>query len=157
MNHPELHEQKQVVKFLNIQRMFGRVKKFTSIPNSTFTKSWSEVNRIAASGLNPGLPDLFIILASGLNVWIEMKRPRRVLKNGSLGSSPSTIKPEQIDWIKTLNQSPNTEAHMCFGAKEAIDYLTYLIGDVSTPQQTHEDTNKAVSDFSSFLLRKKGG
>lgn len=158
MQHHELKEQVKLVRWLSQQQAYGRILKFTSIPNSTFTQSWSELNRIQAGGLHKGLLDTFILLSplcavGRMQVWIELKRPRRILRDGSLGKSPSTIQPEQIEWITLLNQFSGTKAVICYGADEAIRLLTNLIGDVSTPIETNEKTNQRIADFSSFISR----
>lgn len=159
-NHPELHEQRKVIEFLTRQQIWGRVLKFTAIPNSTWSPSWAEINRTKASGVNPGLLDVFILLPE-LNgqprrqVWMEMKLPKRVLKDGSLGSSPSTVSDEQIEWMQLLNTFANTLAFIAYGANEAIKILTELIGNVSTPKETNEETNKRIADFHSFISREE--
>lgn len=156
--YSELHEQRQVVTFLERQQVYGRVLKFTSIPNSTWSPSWGEINRNKASGLNPGLPDLFILLPSlngkpARQVWIEMKRPRRMLLNGQLGASPSKVSEEQLEWIRLLMIHPDVIAIIAYGAEMAINLLTELIGDVSTPQTTTEERDKSFAEFSRFVSR----
>ena len=69
-DNQEYEEQKLVVKYLELKHI-----KFTAIPNSTFTKSWSVRVRNKVSGVRPGLPDLFMIINS-IGIFIEMKRKK---------------------------------------------------------------------------------
>lgn len=110
----EFEEQKGVVAFLEGLRL-----KFTAIPNSTFTPSWSQKAKNHASGLRSGLPDLLIILPGRTTLeghvpsrlmFVEMKRR---------DASPSDVKPEQRAWIEALNHVPGVVAVVCKGQDEA--------------------------------------
>jgi len=52
---------------------------------------------------------------------IELKRQRVRLRNGKLGASPSKVSPEQLEWIKELDDIDNVSASLCFGWEEARD------------------------------------
>jgi hypothetical protein len=54
-------------------------------------------------GVSPGHPDYTIYLKNRHTLYIEMKRKRKVLKNGTLGASPSTISDVQQSWIDYLD------------------------------------------------------
>lgn len=104
-------EQRILVQWLELKGL-----KFTAIPNSTYTKSWSQKAKNTATGLRPGLPDLLIIVNGSL-VFIEMKRT----KGGVVSQA-------QKDWIAALNKVSNVQAFICKGAEAAIkvveSYLT---------------------------------
>jgi len=100
--HEEI-EQAEFVKYLRLKNI-----KFTAIPNSTYTTSWKQKAKNKRMGLNPGLPDLLILLPGKL-LFIEMKR----IKNGSVSEY-------QKEWISALNQIQNVEAVVCRGCQEAI-------------------------------------
>ena len=100
----ETEEQKEFVKYLVLKNL-----KFTSIPNSTYTKSWKQKAKNKAEGLNPGLPDLLVCLPDRL-LFIEMKR----IKGG-------VVSKYQKEWIEALNKYSNVEAIVCKGCGEAID------------------------------------
>jgi len=154
----ELSEQVKVVRWLKEQSYYGRVLKFTAIPNNTFTPFWSEINRKKSEGVEGGLPDLFILIPKW-QIWIEMKRPRNILKNGKLGASPSRVEEEQLEWIQLINAYPNTRAIIAYGADEAINFLTSLIGDVSIPKYektSDEERSKSVAEFREFLHGSEG-
>lgn len=93
-----------------------------AIPNGTYLNGTAmqrarQMNKLKAEGLEKGVPDLFIPIASSgkHGLFIEMKRQ----KGG-------TISLEQKKWIKTLSEA-DYRAVICKGAKEAIkeieDYL----------------------------------
>jgi len=103
-------EQEAVVQYLEAKKL-----KFTAIPNSTYTKSFKQKMKNKRIGLRAGLPDLLIIIKNKL-VFIEMKRQKG-----------STTSYEQKEWIKALNNiSPSIEAHICYGASEAIDLIKLI-------------------------------
>lgn len=110
-NKEEYEEQKIVVKYLEL---IGA--KFTSIPNSTNTNVQQRAMN-HASGLRPGLPDLFVII-NNQPFFIEMKR-----KNGGIVSE------FQKEWIYKINSCNRTiKAYICNGfneAKKVIDIYKY--------------------------------
>jgi len=80
-------EQTQLVLWLDENNY-----KFSSIPSSTFTRSWSQKAKNTRTGLRKGLPDLLIVLKRKRLLFLEMKK----VKGGKLS-------PEQKEWIETLN------------------------------------------------------
>lgn len=103
----ESDEQETLVKYLEIRGL-----KFTSIPNSTFTKSHAIKAKNKREGLRRGLPDMLVVLPHKL-LFIELKR----MKGGVLS-------PEQEAWINKLNEiGDQVEAIVCKGAVEAIGYI----------------------------------
>ncbi len=101
-------EQRMVVNYL---RMKGH--KFTAIPNSTYTKSWSQKRKNKDQGLNPGFPDL-VAIVNGRFIAIEMKR----VKGG-------VVSEHQKEWILDLNAA-RVQARVCKGAEEAINFIRSL-------------------------------
>lgn len=80
------------------------------VPNSTYTKSFSQKRKNSRLGVSPGVPDLFIIDSKGICA-VEMKRR----KGGVLSSY-------QKAWVERLNNS-GIETVVCHGAKEAIAFI----------------------------------
>ena len=115
---PEALEQANLVLWLE-----SKWYTYTSIPNSTWTKSIKQkiVNKL--TWLKPWLCDMLIILKRGSILFIELKRQKRVLKSWKLWKSPSVISKEQLHWIKELNKCDNVEAQICYWAKEAIEVV----------------------------------
>lgn len=102
----ETDEQQVVVQYLELKGL-----KFSSIPNSTYTKSWKQKAKNKAEGLRAGLPDLLIVLPN-LLLFIEMKRT----KGG-------VVSPVQKEWIEELNKIDGVKAIVCKGADEAIENI----------------------------------
>lgn len=98
-------EQRIFVNWLEIKGY-----KFTSIPNSTYTKSWSQKRKNMATGLRAGFPDM-VVIANNKFMCIEMKR---------LKGTYAT--PMQRDWIAALTAA-GVPAKVCHGAEEAIAFV----------------------------------
>lgn len=95
-----------LVDYLNALRMQKKIRRFTKIPNETFTKSWSQKRKNKRQGLNPGFPDYVILLKRRI-LFIEMKRRKL-----------STVSPEQQEWHRDL-QELNLGIYVCRGFDEA--------------------------------------
>jgi len=100
--------------------------KFTSIPNSTWTKSAKQKIMNYLTGLRPWLCDLLIILKKWKLAFIEMKRPWRILKNWKVWASPSVVSENQKVWIKELQKLNNVSAKIAYWKKEAIEIIKEL-------------------------------
>ena len=74
-------------------------------------------------GVAKGFPDYLIFLKNGWILFLEMKLPRKILKNGKLGASPSKISPEQTEWIEFLQKIDNAEARIAHGFDEAKEIV----------------------------------
>ena len=90
-----------------------------ALAQSTWTESWSVIQKNKKAGVVRGLPDLMIIIPSkyrknGMNktVMLEMKR----LKGG-------VVSEYQKKWIDALNKSEGIVANVCRGHEEAIEWI----------------------------------
>jgi len=95
--------------------------RFTSVPNSTYTKSWSQKSKNRYTGLHAGFPDLIVLVPPtrakdgvGRMLCPEMKRRQ--------GGTVSAV---QKEWIAALNGlgTPAVEARVCKGCQEAMDFV----------------------------------
>lgn len=98
-------EQRNFVRWLD-----AKGYKYTSIPNSTYTKSWAQKRKNTAMGLRAGFPDM-VVIANGKFICVEMKRER--------GGVISTF---QKDWIEAIKQT-GVPVAVCAGAAEAIKFI----------------------------------
>lgn len=101
----ETEEQAQFVQWLELKGY-----KFSSIPNSTFTRSWAQKRKNTRMGLRAGFPDM-IVIAKGKFMCIELKRTK--------GGQLSTF---QKEWIEALTAAGIPVA-LCRGANEAIAFV----------------------------------
>jgi len=84
-----------------------------AIPNGGW-RSKASVMKLKATGVSPGVPDLFI---PSLALFIEMKRTK--------GGRVST---EQTDWLRYL-RSIGYKAEVCYGKDEAINVVSKIVVD----------------------------
>jgi hypothetical protein len=106
----EYQEQCLLVQYLELKGFL-----FSKLAQETYTKSWGVKMKNKMSGVRPGVPDMLIILPTKKLLFIEMKR--------SVGGRTS---PEQIKWIKELNDCTGViavEAHGFEEAKKFVDRL----------------------------------
>jgi len=102
-------EQSNFVQWLQIKGY-----KFTSIPNSTYTKSWSQKAKNQRNGLRAGFPDMVVIVNKQL-ICIEIKR----IKGG-------VTSPAQQGWITALKEA-GVPTKVCAGAQEAITFVNSIV------------------------------
>ena len=107
----EFQEQVALVQWLDIKGL-----KYSSIPNSTYTKSIQQKIKNKQSGLRPGLPDLLVALPGVGVIWIELKRTKR-----------GVVSAVQQSWVDTLNACPGNQAYICLGADAAIAIIESFI------------------------------
>ena len=122
-NNTPLEDDEQAAFVEWLERQSG--VKFTAIPNSTYTKSWSVKRRNYRLGLRAGLCDMFVIISpeasqdgSGYALFIEMKR-----------IAGSTTSKEQKEWIKAINAlgTLRIQAYVAKGADEAIKIVSHYL------------------------------
>lgn len=118
---PEAQEQKQLVDWLTIKWYT-----FTAIPHATYTPSYNQHRINFVTWVRKGIPDLLIILKRGSLLFLELKRPWKLLKSWKIWASPSTVEPEQLEWIEKLSKIDNVEALLVYGAIEAIRAIEML-------------------------------
>lgn len=100
----EYEIQKAVVQFLELKKC-----KYTSIPNSTYTRSWSQKMKNKQSGLRAGLPDLFVIYNNHA-FFIEMKTPKGIISD------------YQAEWIREINKT-EIKAYVCRSVDDVAKVL----------------------------------
>lgn len=103
-------EQRNFVHWLNLKGY-----KYTAIPNSTFTKSWSQKRKNHDAGLRAGFPDM-VVIANNTFMCVELKRVK--------GGTTSTL---QKEWHDALRLAGIPVA-VCKGALEAIKFVEATAG-----------------------------
>ncbi len=99
---------------------------FYKSPSETWTSSWRQKRKNKLEWVTKGFPDTTIILKRWSLLFIELKRQKRILKNGKFGASPSVVSKEQVKWQKELSCLDNIESLICYGADEAIEKIKEL-------------------------------
>lgn len=110
-----LEENAQILLFKTLRDYYPVIRSLTfAIPNGGY-RTPSEAKRLQASGVTPGVPDLFCAFpaANYHGLFIEMKKP--LIK----GQSKAVTTPEQRKWIVSL-QEQGYMAEVCYGFDEAL-------------------------------------
>jgi len=140
----ESKEQIRFAKWLKVQREAGRILHYTSIPNSTWTPSFVQLQRNKAEGLNRGFPDMIILIDQPkLMVFVELKAPK---------PHRSVIGAEQEEWLGCLGSFPFVKAVVAYGCQEAIDYVESLLPKPKElSKESDQEKNKRIQDFLGFI------
>jgi VRR-NUC domain len=132
----EYQTQCQIVNYLDNLQKEGKVDCFSSIPNSTYTKSWNQKIKNKKSGLRSGLPDLFILI-KGKVYFIEMKTEIGVLQ------------PNQKKWIKLLNQKEIIAFVAC-----SLEEVKLILKDIWEENET-KNSKYLTQNFKGAKILKK--
>lgn len=84
------------------------------------------MKKLAAMGCSKGFPD-YIIFTPTKQLFVELKRRRKIKLNGQLGASPSTVSDEQKEWIETINCYSYADARVCYGFNEVQEFIKEYI------------------------------
>jgi hypothetical protein len=106
-------EDMEQAEFVMWMRQIHPEHRIFAIPNGGW-RSKATVMKLKATGVSPGVPDLFI---PSLGLFIEMKRTK--------GGRVST---DQTDWLRYL-RSIGYKAEVCYGKDEAINLVSKIIVD----------------------------
>ena len=117
---PEAKEQADLVLWLEANGYT-----YTAIPNSTWTTPKQTILN-TMTWVSAWLCDMLVVLKRWSLLFVEMKLPRRVLKNWKLWASPSKVSNDQKKWISILNEIDNVEACIAYGYNEARDHILYF-------------------------------
>lgn len=114
-------EQEKLVKWLEYN-----LYTFTAIPLDTYTPSFAQKVKNKKIGVRAGFPDLCVILKRKSLLFIEMKLPKKQLKNWKLSTSNSKVSDYQKAWVEKLNELQNVEAFVAYWSDEAINIINTL-------------------------------
>ena len=118
----ESEEQSHFVNWLESNSL-----RYTAIPNSTYTTSWSQKRRNHATGLRPGFPDLIVLIpksrshdGEGYFLCLEMKR-----RQGG------AISADQKKWIDAINAlgCANVQSFVVRGSTAAKKVVSHYCKD----------------------------
>jgi len=108
---------------------------FYHMPQETFTKSWGVKMKNKRQGVRKGVSDYMVYLPAtrsktkkAIILWVELKKARRLKKNGKLGGVMGYPTTEQLEFIEKMNTVNNIQGTVANGAEEALDYVkSFLI------------------------------
>jgi penicillin-binding protein-related factor A (putative recombinase) len=109
-------ESKAFASWLDEMVKYKKVDCFSHIPNETSIKNMAYLSKMKAMGKRKGVPDFIIVIKTKI-IFIEMKRQKN--QNGTCAS---VVSPEQIDWIKKLNDA-GAYGCIAYGCNDAISYV----------------------------------
>jgi hypothetical protein len=139
MNKPEEAQCIMFTQWLEMNRL-----KFTHIVNEVSFGALSNTPqgqltariqgaKLKKLGKSSGVPDYMILTPKG-TVWLEMKIPSLKPKKGHwnegwkpMQQSRAGVSRQQKDWIDAINEVPGTQADVCFGSIDAIEFVTRIL------------------------------
>ena len=100
-----------------------KAKRLTSfaIPNGGSRHIQEAVN-LKKEGVTKGVSDYCVILPHVV-LFIEMKRRAKILKTGQKSLAGIKVSKEQYDFLSFVNNTEVCEGMICYGAKEAIEFI----------------------------------
>jgi len=120
MKNLEHQEQVKVVNYLNILKKQKKIITFFAIPNGGSRHKLEAIN-LKREGVVSGVPDLCILLKD-YTLYIEMKRPKKILKSGKK-SSENLASEEQLAFIESLESTSYAYGVVAYGFEEAYKYV----------------------------------
>lgn len=119
----EADEQKFLVQWLRAKKIFHFAP---TNENNTYKQNPKYAmiaeQKAKAMGKLKGTSDLIVMLPTKI-LFIELKRRKKLLKNGKYSTSHTNISKEQIDFLENVAQFSYADSAVCYGAKEAIEYI----------------------------------
>lgn len=119
----EAEEQHSVVEWLR----YNNIMHFAPTNENNTYKQNRKYAMIAeqkakAAGKLKGVSDLIVMLPNKI-LFIEMKRRRKLLKNGCTSITHTKVSKEQYEFLTKVNKFDYAEGVVCYGAKEAIELI----------------------------------
>lgn len=120
----EADEQKALVQWLRAKKIFHFAP---TNENNTYKQNpryaMIAEQKAKAAGKLKGTSDLIIMLPSKI-LFIELKRRKKLLKNGKYSTTHTNLSKEQIDFLENVAQFEYADSAVCYGCNEAIEYIS---------------------------------
>ena len=122
MKNEESNEQIKVVAWCKVNKILC-----FSVPNGSHLsgsprKRATQIHFLKKEGLHVGASDLIVMLDKKI-LFIEMKKCKKLLKNGSLSSAGISYSQFQVDFLEEVGEYSYAVSKLCYGSKEAIEYI----------------------------------
>ena len=112
----ESEEQKTLVQWLIVKKIL-----FFAVPNGGSRHKLEAIN-LKKQGVIAGVSDIVVFLPDKI-LFIEMKRRKKVLKNGHLSITHTKVSKEQYGFLTRAGKFDYTETAICYGFKEAKAFI----------------------------------
>ena len=115
-------EQCAVVYYCQLKRLA-----YFSIPNGQMLhgnerQRAGQIRKLKAEGFLDGASDLVVMLPKTI-LFIEMKKQKKKLNNGTFSNSHSKPSDNQLAFLKMVNRFGYAFGKVCYGSKEAIAFI----------------------------------
>lgn len=131
---PEDRECEHFASWLELKKL-----KFSHIANESVLGALNQKaaliigSKLKRMGQRKGVPDYVVLTPKG-TVWVELKDPAKKLKKGDVmegweggQDTRGGLKREQYDWINAINKTPGAQAKVCYGHKEAEEFVSHFL------------------------------
>ena len=125
MSNPPLEEleQKKLIQWLRLKKIFHFAPMNENKSSFTNKRVAMQIESKAKSmGKVKGVSDVVVMLHNKI-LFIELKRARKVLKNGKLSVSHTKVSDEQKSFLNGVNAFSYAIGHLCYGAEEAMKII----------------------------------
>ena len=104
-----------------------KIKRLTSfsVPNGG-TRNKAEAVNLRKEGVVAGISDYVVMLPNKI-LFIEMKRQKKLLKNGTYSISHTKLSPEQVKFLDTVNNFNYAIGTVCYGFEEAKSFIEFYL------------------------------
>ena len=119
----EIDEQKKLVKWLQIKKIFF----YSNVSENNTYKQDRKYAMIAeqkakSQGKLKGVSDITVLLPNKI-LFIELKKQGKVLKNGNISHSNSKVSDEQIAFLEKVNSFDYAIGKVCYGFDAAKNFI----------------------------------
>ena len=119
----EAIEQQKLVQWLRLKKIFHYA---TTNENNSYKQDRKYAmiaeQKAKAQGKLKGVADITVLLPNKI-LFIELKKQGKVLKNGTVSHSNSTVSPEQIAFLEKVNSFDYAEGRVCYGFEAAKKFI----------------------------------
>jgi hypothetical protein len=119
----EIDEQKKLVKWLQIKKIFF----YSNVSENNTYKQDRKYAMIAeqkakSQGKLKGVSDITVLLPNKI-LFIELKKQGKKLKNGNISHSNSKVSDEQIAFLEKVNSFDYAIGKVCYGFDDAKNFI----------------------------------
>jgi len=119
----EAEEQKALVQWLNIKHIL-HFAPINENNHSKLNRQFSIRNEAKAKAMGKvaGVCDMVVFLEEKI-LFIELKRKKKLLKNGTYSTSHTSTSESQKKFIGNANRFDYVESKVCYGWEEAKEFI----------------------------------